>query len=165
MLIAKIENGAVVDIADHRQFFFDMGPTPDIDYIKANGFMLVLNNKSLDHRYEKLVAVEPYIKDDYVHTVDVVPKTPEDLEHDKRIKAAEMRRERNNILRECDWTQLPDSTADKEAWLTFRQALRDITTQPGFPWEISWPKAPGYLVTYGQRLTSDMMANTAPSNN
>lgn len=54
-------------------------------------------------------------------------------------KAAEVRAERNDKLKDCDWTQISDSTANKAAWATYRQALRDVTSQPGFPWAITWP--------------------------
>lgn len=57
-------------------------------------------------------------------------------------QAAAVRRERNEKLSACDWTQLADSTADKAAWATYRQALRDITKQDGFPWNIVWPTEP-----------------------
>lgn len=57
-------------------------------------------------------------------------------------QAANVRRSRNEKLKDCDWTQLADSTADKAAWGTYRQALRDITAQTGFPWAIDWPVAP-----------------------
>jgi len=57
-------------------------------------------------------------------------------------RAKIIRTERNDKLKDCDWTQIADSTADKTAWATYRQALRDITTQSGFPWTITWPDAP-----------------------
>ena len=57
-------------------------------------------------------------------------------------QAANVRRTRNDKLKDCDWTQIADSTADKEAWAAHRQALRDITSQAGFPWTIDWPVAP-----------------------
>lgn len=56
--------------------------------------------------------------------------------------AASIRVERDNKLKECDWTQIVDSTADKTAWATYRQALRDVPTQAGFPWTITWPESP-----------------------
>lgn len=50
---------------------------------------------------------------------------------------------RANELSASDWTQLPDvPLATKEAWATYRQALRDITAQPGYPFNIIWPQAP-----------------------
>jgi len=57
-------------------------------------------------------------------------------------QATSVRQSRTEKLKDCDWTQLADSTADKAAWATHRQALRDITTQPGFPWTIEWPEQP-----------------------
>jgi hypothetical protein len=57
-------------------------------------------------------------------------------------QAAEVRKQRTEMLKDCDWTQIADSTADKTAWATYRQALRDITTQTGFPWTITWPTQP-----------------------
>jgi hypothetical protein len=57
-------------------------------------------------------------------------------------QAANVRTQRTTMLKDCDWTQIADSTADKTAWATYRQALRDITAQSGFPWTITWPDAP-----------------------
>ena len=57
-------------------------------------------------------------------------------------KAAEVRAERNAKLAATDWTQVADSTVNKQAWGTYRQALRDISTQPGFPQTVTWPDAP-----------------------
>jgi hypothetical protein len=57
-------------------------------------------------------------------------------------QAASVRASRTQLLKDCDWTQIADSTADKTAWATYRQALRDITGQAGFPWTITWPDAP-----------------------
>jgi hypothetical protein len=57
-------------------------------------------------------------------------------------KAAEVRIQRSVKLAETDWTQIADSTANKEAWATYRQALRDIPSQQGFPWTITWPVQP-----------------------
>ena len=57
-------------------------------------------------------------------------------------QAKSIRNTRTEKLKDCDWTQLADSTADKAAWATYRQALRDITAQAGFPWTIDWPDTP-----------------------
>ena len=57
------------------------------------------------------------------------------------------RLKRNFLLSECDWTQMPDSTADKESWANYRQALRDIPGQPEFPFSITWPTKPGDTTT------------------
>jgi len=66
--------------------------------------------------------------------------TPEQL-------AEQARTTRNQLLAESDWTQLPDARAAMGAekaseWDNYRQALRDITDQPGYPSEIIWPVKP-----------------------
>ena len=57
-------------------------------------------------------------------------------------QAASVRQQRSDKLANCDWTQVDDSPVDKAVWATYRQALRDITSQAGFPWTITWPDAP-----------------------
>ena len=57
-------------------------------------------------------------------------------------QAANVRRSRTEKLKDCDWTQIVGSTADKTAWATYRQALRDITSASGFPWTMTWPETP-----------------------
>lgn len=56
--------------------------------------------------------------------------------------AEKVRKDRNQRLAECDWTQLADSPADKAAWSAYRQVLRHISTQSGFPWSVVWPAKP-----------------------
>lgn len=57
-------------------------------------------------------------------------------------QAAMIRDERNRRLTASDWTQLSDAPVDAAAWATYRQALRDLTQQAGFPWEVVWPVPP-----------------------
>jgi hypothetical protein len=57
-------------------------------------------------------------------------------------QAKAMRSQRTDKLKDSDWTQVADAPVDKAAWATYRQALRDITAQPGFPWDTQWPDAP-----------------------
>jgi len=60
-------------------------------------------------------------------------------------QAKSVRTSRDDKLKECDWTQLDDtplSNTVKATWAIYRQALRDVTTQAGFPWTITWPDAP-----------------------
>lgn len=49
---------------------------------------------------------------------------------------------RNGLLSSSDWTQVADAPVDKAAWATYRQALRDIPQQEGFPDNVVWPVAP-----------------------
>ena len=52
---------------------------------------------------------------------------------------------RQMLLTQTDWTQLPNSPLNeqkKQEWSIYRQQLRDITSQPEYPFEIQWPKQP-----------------------
>ena len=57
-------------------------------------------------------------------------------------QAKSVRDSRATKLAECDWTQVADAPVDKTVWATYRQALRDITAQSGFPWTVTWPNVP-----------------------
>ena len=53
-----------------------------------------------------------------------------------------VRETRNELLAECDWTQLADISAEtKTIWSDYRQSLRDITSQTN-PFSITWPVKP-----------------------
>ena len=64
-------------------------------------------------------------------------KAQKDAEQAKSVRAT-----RDAKLAECDWTQVADAPVDKTVWATYRQALRDVTAQEGFPWTIEWPEQP-----------------------
>ena len=57
-------------------------------------------------------------------------------------QAKAVRQQRGEKLKDSDWTQVADAPVDKAAWATYRQALRDVTQQSGFPWEVQWPEMP-----------------------
>ena len=53
-----------------------------------------------------------------------------------------IRETRNQLLVECDWTQLADIPSEtKTIWSEYRQSLRDITSQSN-PFSITWPVKP-----------------------
>jgi hypothetical protein len=67
-----------------------------------------------------------------------LPKTQLELEVIER-------QNRDDLLLRSDWSQTNDSTLDaakKAAWAEYRQKLRDVPTQQGFPYEINWPVKP-----------------------
>jgi hypothetical protein len=74
------------------------------------------------------------------------PATPEQIAERTTAKSADVRSERNRLLADCDWTQLADSPLDadaKLAWQLYRETLRMVPEQPGFPWNVEWPPVPG----------------------
>jgi hypothetical protein len=68
---------------------------------------------------------------------EVAYKASKDAEQAKNV-----RQQRGIKLADCDWTQVADAPVDKAVWATYRQALRDVTAQTGFPWTITWPESP-----------------------
>jgi len=65
--------------------------------------------------------------------------------HPRIIGWEAIRRSRDFFLRESDWTQLVDSplnAEDKNAWATYRQTLRDVTTSCEYPWDAVFPEDP-----------------------
>ena len=49
---------------------------------------------------------------------------------------------RNYLLSQSDWTQVADAPVDQAVWAVYRQALRDVPQQSGFPNNIIWPTKP-----------------------
>jgi len=68
--------------------------------------------------------------------------TAEEVASRDNAKADAVRAERNAKLEASDWTQVADAPVDKAAWATYRQALRDISSQAGFPWVVDLPTIP-----------------------
>ena len=61
------------------------------------------------------------------------------------VLAFEIRDRRNDLLTETDYLMQPDYPISEEtrtALKAYRQALRDITKQDGFPKEVVWPEKP-----------------------
>lgn len=74
------------------------------------------------------------------------PRTADDIAAYQANKDAQqaqsVRATRGQKLADSDWTQVADAPVDKAVWATYRQALRDITAQSGFPWTVTYPDAP-----------------------
>lgn len=74
--------------------------------------------------------------------VDPVPEPEPEPEPTEEEVRENLRSKRDQILTESDWTQLPDAPVDQEAWANYRQALRDVPQQSGFPDSFEWPTKP-----------------------
>ena len=53
-----------------------------------------------------------------------------------------VRLQRDTLLLASDYTQLSDVIVDKELWREYRQKLRDLPLQAGYPIVIEWPEMP-----------------------
>jgi hypothetical protein len=75
----------------------------------------------------------------------IVPLTDEERAEVAASQSAQVRSDRNTRLTQTDWTQLDDTPLDnvaKSAWANYRQALRDVPDQAGFPFNVTWPTQP-----------------------
>lgn len=91
-------------------------------------------------RNHRINEIDPKLVDgNWVQQFDV-SVIPEDKAKNK--EGAAVRMMRNKLLSDCDWTQLPDAPVNVEDWRTYRQKLRDVTDQEGYPFTISWPIPP-----------------------
>lgn len=74
-------------------------------------------------------------------TLEVVERDPDPVD-----LAGIARQRRDAALAGTDWTQLKDIPAETaDSWASYRQELRDLTDQPGFPDAISWPETPAQV--------------------
>ena len=126
--------------------FPDTGP--DANWLADSGVYPVEEHLYFDANAFKRNSINPTLRNGVVYTAELVALTDEDKaqrEADRLSQLASVAREqRNRLLADCDWTQLADYTrADKADWTAYRQALRDITKQTGFPETIEWPTVPG----------------------
>lgn len=81
----------------------------------------------IDGQWTQVYAVE-----------DMTPEEAQTRYDEWAIKARTLR---DKLLEDTDWTALSDRTMTPEM-ATYRQALRDITTQDGFPYAVEWPLKP-----------------------
>lgn len=84
------------------------------------------------------------VDEKWTQSWEVYSLSKEQIEANEQQQWKLVRSKRNELLKECDWTQLPDIslTGDAKAqWKAFRQNLRDVTIQPD-PFNIVWPVAP-----------------------
>lgn len=85
--------------------------------------------------------------DDLIYREEIVGAVVDEVakaEHQAEV----MRAERDKRLVDCDWTQLADSPLDSEGmvvWQSYRQALRDVPQQAGFPDAVEWPEEPAMI--------------------
>lgn len=149
--LIKLENniptGNAVDESNFRMLFpetsFPSLLTSDI--VEPFGFgMYDFSSQPNLGKYEKAIEATP-VKNEFgvfIQSWSVVSMSDEEKVIADSEKAEMVRRERNYKLMETDWTQLSDAPVNSQDWITYRNALRDLPSQDGFPWDIVWPSKP-----------------------
>lgn len=100
----------------------------------------------LRERFQKIIQVDAtnYRLNRGDNLEWVVEKIPEKSDEEKYEEAAKIvRNKRDNLIAETDYLLMPDypiSDETRETVKIYRQALRDIPEQVGFPFKVEWPK-------------------------
>lgn len=168
MQIRIRETGAVMYEAEFRAYTkANGGPSWDItttEVLEALGADVVFEGPQATggtvYQYSQASGVEQidgkwytkYILGPVFADTTVEGVTTTALEHETAYKAQKdaeqaksVRQTRDGKLKECDWVVIKNLETNSNipgAWEVYRQALRDIPTQSGFPWTITWPDAP-----------------------
>lgn len=149
-MFARIEGAAVaaypVDLrAAHPNTSFPWdwpgGVVEGVEYARV----LPVDVPQTNHTQNHIEGTPDLIDGVWTQTWIVTDATPEQIVERTAEKASMVRADRNQRLSACDWTQLADAPLTNTAtaaWAAYRQALRDLSTQAGFPWSITWPTPP-----------------------
>lgn len=133
-------------VAHYKQMFPNTSFSasgPSDEFLAEQGAVKVNAFKPYDSATQKLMPADPYIEDGWAYIVTVVEKTAEDIAAETASKSAQIRAQRDRLLVDTDWTQVLDAPVDRTAWASYRQALRNVPDQEGFPSDIQWPLKPG----------------------
>jgi len=151
----KIENGQPVGhplVAQNMWYLF-----PDFnwnrvitsDMVSELGYSIYeFTQMPQPTRYKKVIEVTPELNSSngiYYQKWQIVDMTDEEKTAVDNTQNVIARKDRNLRLQQTDWVLLPDSPlteSQKQNFILYRQQLRDIPEQSGFPWDISWPIYP-----------------------
>jgi hypothetical protein len=115
------------------------------DTLAANGVYPVGYEPapSYDPATQKLVisAQPSLVSGSWVLTKSIENKTAEQIANDIATEGEKVRITRNRRLADTDWYACSDVTMPTEM-ATYRQALRDVPAQEGFPYSVTWPTKP-----------------------
>jgi hypothetical protein len=107
------------------------------------------SNQPEPSRYEKVIEITPVRSDAGIwrQTWAVVAMDDAEKVAADELKAEQVRNERNWILLASDWVVVKSYETGEvvpAAWVSYRQSIRDITTQEGFPYSVIWPTKPNF---------------------
>lgn len=153
-MLIQLENGQPVGHpvleetfrALHPEMLFPPLLTPKIVEPLGFGIFAFTPAPVLEERYDKLVEAAPErdANGTWRQLWQIVPMTEAERAVADAQQAETARHARDLKLRETDFSQLADAPAwvDRAAWAAYRQALRDLPQQTGFPWQVIWPEPP-----------------------
>jgi hypothetical protein len=152
-MFVKITNGqaqanyTIGDLRrDHSNVSFPRNISDDV--LAAYNVFRVTELPAPDYnsRTHRLVTQAPALVDG-VWTVSrvAVAKDQAQIDNETAQAAANVRADRDKRIAETDWMVIKHLELNENipgVWEVYRQALRDVPAQAGFPWEVTWPEKP-----------------------
>ena len=117
------------------------------DILNVHNVYLVQKTDRPAVTYEQnAVEVNPVLENgEWVQKWNVEVSSSDEISSRISHETVAVRSQRDDRLKNSDWTQMPDSPlsdASKALWATYRQSLRDMTNQSGFPFSVTYPDEP-----------------------
>lgn len=139
-----------ITVGDYRELFANTSFNangPSDEFLAANNAKKVNAFKAHDRLTQKLVSCDAYDDGEFVSVVQVADMSAEEIQSAKDSAMANIRATRNQLLKDCDWTQIADCTIPKKAeWATYRQTLRDLPSTITEPRTFTeWPHNPDWV--------------------
>ena len=113
-------------------------PENSLQYVQQSGIEQI-NGKWFTKYILYPTFVEYTDKNNITHTVEEQMTVYTNRKTEEKAKTVRIRRDQ--LLKETDWRFRSDLIPSQD-WKDYCQALRDITIQEGFPWNITWPIRP-----------------------
>lgn len=123
MYIAKVDGNFAGEIVHYTKVFRNV-PTQEL--LEERGYKQINKYKPHDNLTERLNPTTPYVSGTYVFTVEVIDMNAEEIQQSKDSAMNSIRQTRNQLLKDTDWTQIPDSTANASAYAVYRTELRNV---------------------------------------
>lgn len=154
-MYCRVKNGEVIAYpydfrrlaSENKNMMFSAHPTPS-ELANFNVYRVYSNTiDPYDATTHKVVKADKPVLIDGKWTIinTVLPLTEDEIAVRYAEKSEVIRDRRDSLLVSSDWTQGNDSPLDnasRQLWASYRQNLRDITSQEGFPYDVVWPTKP-----------------------
>jgi hypothetical protein len=151
MLYTQIENAKAKYPASMLGYFVELGIIENVDatpeelnLVNIVPVPMFAGQIPVDgNEYKVDIVQQP--DGSWAHELVQIEISQEQYQNNVAVQTQAVKADRNRLLVSCDWTQLADvnlSQTAKQAWNVYRQLLRDIPTQTGFPFTIEWPQPP-----------------------
>jgi hypothetical protein len=130
---------------DNPNTSFPKNPTHEL-LADWNVYPLTLTDRpQVDHTQNVAEGTPALVDGVWIQVWDITDATAEEIQQRTEDQARSIRLKRDSLLSETDWIVITHTEKGMNIpleWEVYRQALRDITGQEGFPFSVDWPIKP-----------------------